>query len=270
LHLPSPTVKIPAMDADGNDLLFITGAPGSRWSGVAYAISFADQINDSDLTSSRVYTLGSGGDTVASPAGGGGLLHFGNYLGPGMEFGQDFHELDQLGKSEVLAQLHAPYSQPGGVKLVKSHFFSRHLETLREMFPGARFVLVSRPDDQCFDWWVKAGGFSINFPDYTWYKEFDHMRAQIALDNRAILDFTARHGLALKRYRTLKPLLESLGLSYSQEGLRRRSESEFERRFGMGGLAPEKMLETLHAYARSAQLAFFPAAGKAGRKPRGT
>jgi hypothetical protein len=200
------------MDVDGNDLLFITGAPGSRWSAVAYALSFADRIDSSD-----------GGD-----------------FGPRMELGNERRELDHLGKPEILERLHAPYAQPGGIKLVKGRFVSRYLDTLRDLFPEARFVLVHRPDDKCFDGWLEAGGFSLNFPDYSWYQELDHMRAQIAQDNGAILDFAARHGARFKRYRTSSSLLKALGLSYSEETIQQRGESELD----------------LHGCVRSAQIAF--------------
>jgi hypothetical protein len=147
----------------GEDLIFLTGAPGSKWSTIAHAISFADQINNSDVRPDRSYS------------GNRAPLHFGNYFGPGMEYGNDFDRLDELPKADLLEQLRLPYSEPGGIRLLKSHLFSRHLPYLKAIFPRARFVLVYRTDDECLDWWLEAGGFSISFPDYSWYREIDRL-----------------------------------------------------------------------------------------------
>lgn len=228
----------------GEDLILLTGAPGSKWSGVAHAISFADQINNSDVRLDRSYPA------TRAP------LHFGNYFGPGMEYGKDFDHLETLSKSELLAQFRLPFAAPGGVRLLKSHLFARHLTFLAAMLPKAHFVLVYRKDEECLDWWLEAGGFSITFPDYSWYREVENMRAQIAADNRAILQFVEQRGLRLSRLRSLRPLFDALGLTLSRTKLARLGASDFERQHGFGISDPEELERHLHSRARLARLAF--------------
>jgi Sulfotransferase family len=227
----------------GEDFVFVTGAPGSKWSAIAHAISYADGINNSDVTLSRKYA------EVGAP------MHFGNYFGPGMEFGNDFDRLEELSREEIERELRRPYSKPGGRLLLKSHLFSRHLGLLAEMFPGARFVLVHRDDDACLDWWLEAGGFDIVFPDYSWYRELDSMRAQIALDNEGIRRLAEERGVPLARRRSFKPLFEALGLSYSAERIAELASTEFERRYGLAQEGAPTEAE-LHAYARLADLSW--------------
>lgn len=193
--------------ADGQDYIFITGAPGSKWSAIARAISEADEIDNSDTSSGRVYR-----DRAR-------LGHFGNYFGPGMEFGTDFESLDKLSKEAIIRELEAPFASPHGRLLLKSHMFARHLPLLRDLFPRARFVLVYRSDAACLKWWVAAGGFSIAFPDYSWYGEIEALRQQIAVDNAAILAFCKSLGLRPSRYRKLDTLARGLGLTFSRDTL---------------------------------------------------
>ena len=232
----------PAAREDGGDLIFLTGAPGSKWSPIGHALSFARDINVSDRAEHRSYEVD------------GAALHFGSYFGPGMEHGRHFDALDQIGKADLLSELSRPYSEAGGVKLLKSHMFARHLEHLCQLFPEARFVLVYRSDDDCLDWWTEAGGFDISFPDYSWYREVETMRAQIALDNAAILEFAERHGLRLARRRSLAPLLEALELELEPD------------RLGAAG-APEEVAAALHAQARLARIVAFRAADLPAVRP---
>lgn len=232
--------------ADGSDAIFITGAPGSKWSLVAYAVSLADGVNTSDAAETRTY----GSDA-------GGPVHFGNYFGPGMEYGQRFDTLDRLTKPELMEELSRPYASADGIKILKSHMFGRHLDHLVPMFPEARFVLVHRPDEECLDWWLEAGGFEISFPDYSWYRELSNMKAQIARDNEAITGFAERHGLRLTRPRSFKPLLGALGLTFAPDRLQMLVGEGADSPFGVTASDPEEIERALHERAREARLAYF-------------
>lgn len=232
------------LEEDGADVIFVTGAPGSRWSAVAHAVSFADQINRSDSASGRVYARH------------GKALHFGNYFGPGMGYGDNFDHLDRLSRRELLHEFSRPYADPGGTKLLKSHMFARHLRFLGETFPRARFILAYRPDKACLDWWLEAGGFRISYPDYSWYREVDNMRRQIAVDNHSILEFARANGLRLVQRRTLKPLLSGLGLSFSRGRLGELAAMGADQSLGIASTDPEEIEQLLHARARLCRLAY--------------
>lgn len=225
-------------ERDGSDIIFIAGAPGSKWSAVAHALMYADDVNLSDISLDRSHKESR-------------ALHFGNYFGPGMEFGRGFVDLTSFSKDELLTEFAAPFREAGGVKLLKSHFFSRHLFFLAETFPKARFVLVHRPDSACLEWWKQAGGFSIQFPDYTWYGDLDRMSAQISLDNEGILDFAKSRSARIVRRRSIKPVVRDLGLSYSAANMGRVAALEFEQRYGFGTQDLEEIVRTIDAVARS-------------------
>jgi len=228
------------IDQDGADLVFVTGTPGSKWSAIAHALIYADGVNLSDISLERTHTTASR------------TYHFGNYFGPGMEYGRAFDRIDNLSKDAMLDELAAPFASPGGVKLIKSHMFARHLPRLAAMFPKARFLLVHRPDAACLAWWELAGGFSISFPDYRWYESSTNMQEQIRIDNAAIEGFVAARRGKLSRRRSMAPILAALGLSYSEERVREVADMEFERRFGFGGQPFEDVMRDCHAVARVA------------------
>jgi hypothetical protein len=235
------------IDADGRDLVFVTGAPGSKWSALAHALAYGDGVDNSDVAETRTYA-------------GGRTSHFGNYFGPGMEFGDNFDRLDQLTREELQHAFAQPYASAsaGGVKLLKSHMFAAHLPVLLEMFPAARAVVVHRSDRACLRWWLEAGGFGISFPDYAWYGDVDGMAAQIARDNAAIVEFVARAGLRLRRHRSMAPVLAQLGMRYSREGVMAYAGTAWERRYGLGDATTyEEIMAALHARARLAEVACY-------------
>lgn len=188
---------------DGSDYVFITGAPGSKWSLVARALSEANEVDNSDCDPAHTYP--------SRPD----LAHFGNYFGPGMAYGSNFDRLTSLTQLDVRRELDRPFSSAGGRRLLKGHIFARNLVLLHEMFPRARFVMVYRNEEACFDWWMRAGGFSIQYPDYSWYGEIARMRREIETDCEAIRSFCRLHSLQLRRFRTVKGIAAALGLSFS-------------------------------------------------------
>jgi hypothetical protein len=190
---------------DGSDLIFVTGAPGSKWSLIAQALEAASEVE------------ADGTDAV----------------GPAAEYGKELQRHGGLDRDALRAELGRSGVERRGLELVTSHVFTRDLPYLAETFPAARFVLVYRPDESCLDWWLEAGGFDMSFPDYSWYRELESMKKEIVTDNAALLDFTERHELPLRRLRSLKPLLAALGLTYASDE------------------------EALHARARQVKLAYF-------------
>ncbi|GAA2405184.1 hypothetical protein GCM10010191_11230 [Actinomadura vinacea] len=231
---------------DGSGVIFITGAPGSKWSGIAHALSYAEPVNRSDISEDRTYV----GEV--------GVVHLGNYFGPGMEHGEDFDRLSRLDKEDLVTELAKPFSRPGGTMIMKSHLFSRHLDHLRALFPKARMLLVHRSEEECLDWWIDCGGFDISFPDYSWYQNLDNMRVQIARDNSALMDFTRRHGLRFQRYDDLAVVADALGLRFTEERADSISALPFEKEHGFGRDTggPAQVLRSIRRHARSTTLAW--------------
>jgi hypothetical protein len=165
------------------DFIFVLGAPGSRWSGVAKSIYFSSDIDRSDDTAERRYHNPATKD----------LMHLGAYWDPGMEFGHRFDKFDRLSKTDLIEEFNRPFSGTGK-RIIKSHILTEHVGDLALLF-HAPIVLVYRTNQDCFDWWHEAGGWAITYPTYGWYKDDAGMRAEIARQNAALTKFKDQHGL---------------------------------------------------------------------------
>jgi len=155
---------------------FFTGVPGSRWSGLAQEIKLNPAYNTSDRAPHRVYTHG---DFAG---------HKDSYFGTGMEFSTDLNQ----------ENLDAPFSDPNphnGTKLLMSHEWPYHFESIMEHYPAAWITLVYRPGPASMKWWLQAGGFDITYPNYDWYQNESTMGVQIYKQNKLILDFAQHHSL---------------------------------------------------------------------------
>ena len=168
--------------------IFVVGAPGSRWSGVAKSIYYSDQIDQSDDTSERTYF------NPNSPAKAKQLMHRGAYFDPGMEFGNELEDFDSLSKEDLEKIFDAPFQDSDKIRIIKSHVLCYHIEKLSKMF-GDPIVLVYRHDEDCFNWWKQAGGWDITYPNYKWYKDDATMKQQIALQNQAVRKFVFENKL---------------------------------------------------------------------------
>ena len=152
--------------------IFLTGVPGSRWSGIAQEIEQDPRFNTTDRTPDREYTHGEFSG------------HVGAYFGTGMEFPAilDTKNLDR------------PYTG-NSTKLHKSHEWARVLDDIVEQYPHAGIVLIYRNDEASLDWWLEAGGFGITYPNYEFYCDATGMWEQIEKQNKLILDFAQKHML---------------------------------------------------------------------------
>jgi hypothetical protein len=156
--------------------IFVTGAPGSKWSSVVKNIYYSPDVDRSDYSKERTYYHDASGQQE--------LMHLGAYFDPGMEFGRFFHRLSEYDYYQCEAEFDAPFSG-SGVRIIKSHVFANHIDYIRETWPDSPIVLVHRSDDACLGWWVKCGEFKITYPLYRdYYKDLREMAAAIARENR--------------------------------------------------------------------------------------
>ena len=163
------------------DMIFFTGAPGSRWSGIAQEIKQNPNFNSTDRTSERRYLHGDYSG------------HIDAYFGTGMEFPANPAEggLQQ-------ANLNKPFScweKSAGCKLLMSHEWPYYFNKIIEQYPNAWIQLIYRNDFKSFKWWKQAGGFDITYPNYGWFKDDETMMARIEEINHLILDFAQHHDL---------------------------------------------------------------------------
>jgi hypothetical protein len=198
-------------DYAGEDLILLTGAPGSRWSSVhSILISCSDDFNKSEISPKpwRVKTIAYGTPLIAN--------HRGVYWGPNNEFGEKFDYLHDCSKAYLLEEFNKPFKEPGKIKIIKSHWFSYNLKYLANVFPKAKIVLCYADEADCFYWWHKCGGWGIPYPDYTWYKNDSGMLKQIREENYHILRFCIENNLQLE-FMKLPDLTDKLGINISKD-----------------------------------------------------
>lgn len=160
--------------------IFMAGAPGSKWSSVSKNIYFSPSIDRSDASPEREYWHDASGVNQ--------LMHMGAYFDPGMEF--DLNQQMNLESKEHLEEFFdSAFASDGkGVRIIKSHIFSHHIDLIKKTWPECPIILVHRSDDACLGWWVKCGHFNITYPTYSqYYVDLKNMARIISDQNRDIL-----------------------------------------------------------------------------------
>lgn len=201
------------MNYTGNDIIFATGAPGSKWSRVLSLIGLHPDVNSSDKHKFPRYNLNVtmlNGKTV--PVGN----HTGAYFGPDNGIGENFEDLTKLTKEEFVEEIKKPFDNwDQGVKIVKSHWFSygENLNWLKNNFPDAKFILVYNGNEVAFKWWHFVGGWDISFPTYTWYNNDSRMYEKILEENQDMLTFARSKMIPVKMHKNFQSVLTLLGLS---------------------------------------------------------
>lgn len=154
--------------------IFMIGAPGSRWSGIAQNIETIPGFNTSDRTTDRNYTHHNFSG------------HLGAYFGTSWEFDASLNT----------ENLNKPYTTLEGTRILKSHEWAYNLSEIYENFTDSWIFLIYRPDLACQAWWHESGGFNIAYPDYRpYYKNAMNMLNEIIKQNNAMLEFAQKHNL---------------------------------------------------------------------------
>jgi hypothetical protein len=165
--------------------IFVAGAPGSKWSSVTKNIYYSPDIDRSDYSEARTYYHDAPGTMQ--------LMHMGAYFDPGMEFGKYLHRMPMYTKEQLEQDFDEAFTGKG-VRIIKSHVFSDHIDFIKETWPDCPIVLVHRLDDACLGWWVKCGHFNITYPDYAeYYKDLKTMATIIQKQNAGILAATNKY-----------------------------------------------------------------------------
>ena len=162
--------------------IFVAGAPGSKWSSVVKNIYYSPSIDNSDHRDEWTYYHDASGKME--------LMHLGAYFDPGMECALP-DDLNRYTKEQLESLFDAPFANKNstGIRIIKSHIFSNHIDFLRATWPEIPIVLVYRPDDACLGWWVKCGHFDITYPKYKiYYKDLKKMAQIIKQQNIGIVN----------------------------------------------------------------------------------
>ena len=142
-------------------------------------IYYSESIDRSDYSDARTYYHDASGKRE--------LMHLGAYFDPGME--SDLPEQIDNYSKEYLESIFDKEFSGTGVRIIKSHIFSNHIDFIRKTWPDCPVVLVHRNDDACLGWWVKCGQFDITYPLYNkYYVNLKRMAGIIKQQNTGITD----------------------------------------------------------------------------------
>lgn len=165
--------------------IFVAGAPGSKWSSVVKNMYYSPSVDQSDYSDNRTYYHDASGKMD--------LMHLGAYFDPGMEFGKYLHRMPMYTKEQLEQDFDKAFTGEG-VRIVKSHVFSNHIDFIKYTWPDCPIVLVHRPNDACLGWWVKCGHFNITYPDYSeYYQNLKVMAEKITEQNQGIIKATYKY-----------------------------------------------------------------------------
>lgn len=198
------------LEYEGEDLIFLIGAPGSRWSRTAEIIALSPDINISDRKPEREWHrpfIGMGGDYIEVGN------HVGAYWGPGNLYGKNFDYIHSLTKEEMLTEFMGAFDTWDKIKIIKSHWFAYNIPYLNNMFPKAKIVLSYMSDYECWYWWQKCGGFGSGYANYSWYENDEKMLEKIKEENSNILKFATDKNVFLIHL-SRKQIWDNLGLQY--------------------------------------------------------
>jgi hypothetical protein len=169
--------------------IFLTGPPGSMWSGVDRQLRAAIPTSDNtDITPARSYQG-----------------HRGAYFNLGNEFGEWILNFDTYTKEHIIETVDSVFvNQEGVTELVrihKSHLFAYHLDKIKEMFPDDAIVIVLQEPHKCYVWWEFSGGHKTVYDAYYWYNgDYNAIWDEINKELVASKDFIKRHNLETSQF----------------------------------------------------------------------
>jgi len=143
--------------------IFITGGPGSMWSGADRLIrsGFAGQVDNSDINHSRNW-----------------IGHRGVYFNPGNEPGYDWIlNFDKYDREEIIRMLDGTQSfrkstddnEDGVIRTYKSHNFCYFFDHIEKLFPEADIVAMTQIPYKALYWWTVCGGHDHVHDPYDYY-----------------------------------------------------------------------------------------------------
>jgi hypothetical protein len=160
--------------------VWVTGAPGSKYSGVSQRFMSLPNTDLSDIRPSRVYTIPQAPERP---------FHIGAYFDPGGEHGNHWLDFTRLSEQEILDEIDDAWGKPheqGTIRVIKSHMIGLHIQRIKRTWPNDIVILVKRPLDKLWPWWSYAGGFDIKHPRYEWFRNQQKMEYWQAVLNKAV------------------------------------------------------------------------------------
>lgn len=189
---------------DKTKFIFVTGVPGSSWSMISHRLKLVLDLDLSDVSVHREFTLPKlpkRYKDLYNRSSGLFKSHFGCYFGPYNEFGGSF---DNIKENYTLAEFYnecrRPFTTNDKIKCVRSHWFSYNLDWLWENCKNQYLFLIYKDSELAKNWWLDRGGWNIDHPNYTWYENTEKLSTQIQIENTNLLNFAKDKNLIWEPY----------------------------------------------------------------------
>jgi hypothetical protein len=154
--------------------IFVTGAPGCKWTSVTHLLESIPGVNTSDRNVNRCY------DHNVFQG------HHGAYFGlPHRKYEFDC-KLDA-------AYIDSAFESTAPGRFVKGHDWAYMLDGLKDLFAGDWLIMVQRDSIDCFAWWNNHGGYSVKYPSYESYGGNAGMMGEIMKLNEIYSDFAQKY-----------------------------------------------------------------------------
>ena len=163
-----------------NKIVFITGVPGSRWGRLEYILRENTKgVIDNSCWTPHIQ------DTPKN-----GTTHFHRFFGPYHQYGEKFDNLCLMGRDAILQEIDRAFDEDeNGIRFVRSHWFAYQLDWITENLPEVDILLMMREPQMSLNWWLKSGGWDIQYPHYHWYCNTTNLRRQIFIENEYMEKF---------------------------------------------------------------------------------
>lgn len=154
--------------------IFVTGAPGCKWTSVTHLLETVPGANTSDRSPNRCYDH----DVFQG--------HHGAYFG----LPHRNYEFDCKMDREYID---SAFQLSGPGKFIKGHDWGYFLNDLKTTFTEDWLLMVQRDSIDCFAWWNNHGGYSTKYPSYESYGGNAGMMGEIMKLNEMYSDFAQQH-----------------------------------------------------------------------------
>jgi hypothetical protein len=179
------------------EFCFTIGVPGSSWSMLSHRLKIHLDHDLTDINDHRVQSM----QELKPHKDDDAKAHFGCYFGPHNEFGENFHDIvNNYTLESFYEECRRPFAGIDKTMNIRCHWFSYNLDWLWDNCKGNSMFLIYRPTKDSLKWWRRRGGWNIQHPVYTWYKDDATMEEKITEENNRILDFAERKNLEWKIY----------------------------------------------------------------------
>jgi hypothetical protein len=182
--------------------VWMTGIPGSRWSGVYNRlVTLTNYFDRSDETLENIHFHKNAKATILRhPDTEKFLGHKGTYWSQtsGTEHWED---ITKLSREEIVSDLSTVYTGDN-TPIIRNHCFLRHnsIEFLAKTFPDDILMMVWRPAKTSLSWWTDIMEWDDTYPDYSKIYSYDTFSASVQDEGQYMADIAIMNDIMFEKH----------------------------------------------------------------------